>query len=181
MPGLFPSVRIDVDAAGSEREELHVDGGVSAQVFLLPVHVSFRDLDRLQPSPARHRNFVIRNATLAPAYKAVQASALPISERSLSTLILNQSLADVQRIYLQALRDGAAYNLAAIPAAFSYPRQQPFRRAVYARAVPIWLCSVATRGCVDEDAAGPPVTSMSGTSANRTKPGQNIIHKADML
>lgn len=126
VPGLFPPVRINVDAAGSEREEMHVDGGVSAQVFLLPVNVSFRDLDKLQPSPARHRIFVIRNAKLAPAYKAVQASALPISERSLSTLIFNQSLADVQRIYLQALRDGADYNLAAIPSAFSYARQNPF-------------------------------------------------------
>jgi predicted acylesterase/phospholipase RssA len=128
VPGLFPPVRMVVDAAGLEKEEMHVDGGVSAQVFLLPVNVSFRDLDKLQPSPARHRIFVIRNATLAPGYKAVQASALPISERSLSTLILNQSLliADVQRIYRQALRDGADYNLAAIPAAFSHPRQQPF-------------------------------------------------------
>jgi hypothetical protein len=49
-----------------------------------------------------------------------------VSERSLSTLILNQSLADVQRIYLQALRDRAEYNLAAIPVSFSHPRQQPF-------------------------------------------------------
>ena len=126
VPGLFPPVRIDVDAAGLEHEEMHVDGGVSAQVFLLPTHVSFRDLDKMLPSPGRHRVFVIRNAKLAPAYKAVEASALPISERSLSTLIFNQSLADVQRIYLQALRDGAEYRLAAIPAAFSYPHQQPF-------------------------------------------------------
>lgn len=126
VPGLFPPVRINVDAGGFEREEMHVDGGVSAQVFLLPVNVTFRDLDELQSSPARHRIFVIRNAMLAPAYKAVSASVFPISERSLSTLILNQSMADVQRIYLQAIRDGAEYNLAMIPGEFSHPRPQPF-------------------------------------------------------
>jgi hypothetical protein len=115
-----------VQAAGLGREEMHVDGGISAQVFLLPTHVTFRDLDKLLPSPARHRIFVIRNAKLAPTHHPVEASALPVSERSLSTLILNQSVADVQRIYLQALRESAEYNLAAIPAPFSHARQQPF-------------------------------------------------------
>lgn len=126
VPGLFPPVRIDVEAAGLGREEMHVDGGISAQVFLLPTHVTFRDLDKLLPAPARHRVFVIRNAKLAPTHHPVEISAVPVSERSLSTLILNQSLADVQRIYLQAVRDRAEYNLAAIPAPFSHPRQQPF-------------------------------------------------------
>lgn len=134
VPGLFPPVRIDVQAAGLGREEMHVDGGISAQVFLLPTHVSFRDLDKLLPSPARHRIFVIRNAKLAPIHHPVEASALPVSERSLSTLILNQSLADVQRIYLQAFRERAEYNLAAIPAPFSHPRQQPFDQS-YMRAL----------------------------------------------
>ena len=134
VPGLFPPVSISVEAAGSKREEMHVDGGVSAQVFLLPTHVSFRDLDKLLPSPARHRVFVIRNAKLISAYQPVLASALPVSERSLSTLILNQSLADVQRIYLQALREGADYNLAAIPASFAHARQQPFEQQ-YMRAL----------------------------------------------
>lgn len=134
VPGLFPPVRIDVQAAGLGREEMHVDGGISAQVFLLPTHVSFRDLDKLLPSPARHRIFVIRNAKLTPIHHPVEASALPVSERSLSTLILNQSLADVQRIYLQAFRERAEYNLAAIPAPFSHPRQQPFDQS-YMRAL----------------------------------------------
>ena len=88
--------------------------------------MSFRDLDKLHPSPPQHRIFVIRNAKLAPAYKAVPASLFPISERSLSTLILNQSLADVQRIYLQSVRDGADYNLASIPSTFSHPHPLPF-------------------------------------------------------
>jgi predicted acylesterase/phospholipase RssA len=132
VPGLFPPVRINVAAAGYEHEELHVDGGVSTQVFLLPVNVSFRDLDKLHPSPPQHRIFVIRNAKLAPAYNAVPASLFPISERSLSTLILNQSLADVQRIYLQSLRDGGDYNLACIPNTFSHPHAQPFDRSYMA-------------------------------------------------
>jgi predicted acylesterase/phospholipase RssA len=134
VPGMFPPVRIDVQAADIGREEMHVDGGISAQVFLLPTHVSFRDLDKLLPSPARHRIFVIRNAKLVPTHHPVESSALPVSERSLSTLILNQSRADVQRIYLQALRDRAEYNLAAIPTPFSHPRQQPFDQT-YMRAL----------------------------------------------
>jgi predicted acylesterase/phospholipase RssA len=168
VPGLFPPVRISVDAAGFEREEMHVDGGVSAQVFLLPVNVSFRDLDKLQPLPARHRIFVIRNATLAPAYKAVPASALPISERSLSTLILNQSLADVQRIYLQTLRDGAEYNLAAIPAEFSHPRQQPFDKQ--------YMAALFQLGFDKAGRGDPWMNKPPGLPANSARTGRDDLH-----
>ena len=43
-----------------------------------------------------------------------------------------RSLADVQRIYLQSVRDGADYNLASIPSAFSHSHPQPFDKSYMA-------------------------------------------------
>ncbi len=36
IPGMFPPVRITVRIGDEEYDELHVDGGVSSQVFLYP-------------------------------------------------------------------------------------------------------------------------------------------------
>src|SRR3954470_8601206 len=36
IPGLFPPVLIDVEANGKKTQEMHVDGGLSAQVFVAP-------------------------------------------------------------------------------------------------------------------------------------------------
>jgi predicted acylesterase/phospholipase RssA len=36
VPGVFPPVLIDVEAAGAHYQEMHVDGGAAAQTFLIP-------------------------------------------------------------------------------------------------------------------------------------------------
>ena len=37
IPGAFPPVLIDVEANGQPYQEMHVDGGATAQVFVYPV------------------------------------------------------------------------------------------------------------------------------------------------
>ena len=45
-PGIFPPVELEVTAAGKTYHEMHVDGGTSNEVFLMPAGLSLRELDQ---------------------------------------------------------------------------------------------------------------------------------------
>jgi hypothetical protein len=106
-------VKIKVDAGGDSFEELHVDGGVTRQVFLTPVALRLTDFDQFYPTPPHRRIYVIRNGRLGPRYQVVQASAATLASSSISTLLDNQASGDIYRIFVTAERDGAEFNLAA--------------------------------------------------------------------
>jgi predicted acylesterase/phospholipase RssA len=127
IPGAFPPVRIKVRAEGRTYEELHVDGGVTQQVFVTPPSLAVRDLDPSMKRLAR-RLFIIRNGKISPEWEAVGAGVFSISGRSVSTLIKNQGIGDLYRIYATAQIDGTDFNLAAIPSKFSARRVEPFEQ-----------------------------------------------------
>ena len=126
IPGVFPPVHVTVSAGGQTLEELHVDGGLSKQVFVAPVQLSFREFDRFYAAPPVLRFYVIRNGKLSPEYEVVQASTFGIAARSLSSLTKSQGLGDIFELYTAAKRDGAEFNLAAIPADFQIPSKEIF-------------------------------------------------------
>jgi Patatin-like phospholipase len=118
IPGVFPPVDINVEVEGQVREEMHVDGGTTNQVFLLPTQVRTAGFDaKLGISPIR-RLYIIRNGRVAPEYKAVKASTLAIAGRSISTLIKTQGIGDLYQMYELAQRNQIQYNLAYIPGDF---------------------------------------------------------------
>jgi predicted acylesterase/phospholipase RssA len=127
IPGAFPPVRIKIRAEGRTYEELHVDGGVTQQVFVTPPSLAVRDLDPSMKRLAR-RLFIIRNGKISPEWEAVGAGVFSISGRSVSTLIKNQGIGDLYRIYATAQIDGTDFNLAAIPSKFSARRVEPFEQ-----------------------------------------------------
>jgi predicted acylesterase/phospholipase RssA len=125
IPGAFPPVRIKVRAEGRTYEELHVDGGVTQQVFVPPPSQAVRDLAPAMRRSAR-RLFVIRNGKISPEWEAVEPGIFSISRRSVFTLIKNQSIGDLYRIFATAQIDGTDFNLAAIPSDFSVRWAEPF-------------------------------------------------------
>lgn len=127
IPGLFPPVRIPVRAGGRAYDELHVDGGVTQQVFVAPPAVTVGDAGP-EMKLIRKRVFIIRNGKLSPEWQPVEASMLSLTERSFSTLVKSQGIGDLYRIYATAQRDGVDFNLAAIPAEFSLKSHSPFER-----------------------------------------------------
>ena len=135
IPGAFPPVQFDVVADGNVYNELHVDGGISSQVFLYPPAFSPRRLDALLGVKRKRRVFVIRNARVTPQYDVTEAKLLAISSRSISTLIKNQGIGDLYRVYALARRDGLDYNLAYVPPSFTMKEQDVFdtkyMRALY--------------------------------------------------
>jgi predicted acylesterase/phospholipase RssA len=127
LPGVFPPVRIQVRVGGQNYDELHVDGGVTRQVFIAPSIFSFVSRDqKAGRSAAKPRLFVIRNGKIDPEWQSVSENVLSITQRSISTLIKNQGIGDLYRIYSITKRDGIDFNLASIPADFTQTSDEPF-------------------------------------------------------
>jgi predicted patatin/cPLA2 family phospholipase len=127
LPGVFPPVRIQVRVGGQNYDELHVDGGVTRQVFIAPSLFSFV-LHNQKPGSrsTKSRLYVIRNGKIDPEWQSVNENVLSITQRSISTLIKNQGIGDLYRIYSVTRRDGIDFNLASIPPDFSDISNEPF-------------------------------------------------------
>jgi Patatin-like phospholipase len=135
VPGVFPPVLISVDQNGSSYDEMHVDGGVTREVFLFPGQFDLRKFDNRRSPVPRRRLFVIRNAKLGPEWQSVEPGLLKIGHRSVSTLIKNQGWGDLDRVYLQARASNIEFNLASIPETFTVREPQPldvgYRKALF--------------------------------------------------
>lgn len=116
IPGVFRPVLFDVEAGGRRYDELHVDGGVSAQVFLYPPQIQLKKI--FSDLPIDGRLFIIRNRKQKSNYQDKIAGLFSITARSLETLIRNQGNGDLYQIYLVTQRDDIDFNLAYIPESF---------------------------------------------------------------
>ena len=126
IPGAFPPVMIDVEVDGKKYQEMHVDGGASAQVFIYPPALDVKELSR-ERGITRVRNlYVLRNARLDPDWVQVDRRTYSIMGRAVSSLIQTQGVGDLYRIYLTTQRDGLVFNLAYIPETFDVPLTEPF-------------------------------------------------------
>jgi predicted acylesterase/phospholipase RssA len=125
LPGVFAPVRIKVRVGGKDYDELHVDGGVTRQVFISPsiLHLVSGKGNRKTDEA---RLFVIRNGRIDPKWEPVNENVLSVTQRSLSTLIKNQSIGDLYRIYSIAKQSGIEFNLASVPSDFDVQTDEPF-------------------------------------------------------
>jgi predicted acylesterase/phospholipase RssA len=131
IPGIFPPVMLDVEAGGKQYQEMHVDGGTMAQVFLYPPTMS-RQAKELEKDLAQARErklYIIRNSRLDPEWAQVDRRTLTILGRAISSLIQMQGIGDLYRLYLTAQQDGLDYNLAYIPSSFNVPKKEDFDTA----------------------------------------------------
>lgn len=129
IPGAFPPVSIDVIADGKPYREMHVDGGVTRQVFLYPPGFSPKEVDNAIGWKLKRRLYIIRNAKIDPEYSETKHQLMPIASRSISTLIKTQGIGDLYQIHTTAKRDGVDYNLAYIPSDFSMVAKDAFDKA----------------------------------------------------
>ena len=126
IPGAFPPVIIPVKAGGKMYDEIHVDGGVCAQVFLLPVGLDWdliREKFAVQGDP---RIWVIRNSILAPKWESLELGLMTLVGRSISSLIHTQGLGDIYRIWFDARENGMDFNVAFMPADFDMEMKEAF-------------------------------------------------------
>ncbi len=122
IPVAFPPVLINVEAGGKIYDEMHVDGGVSTQVFfygnILDINAAFKKLGISKP---RIKLYIIRNNQIFTHYNPVKLKLLSILDGALSQQITAQGIGDLYRVYLLSKRRGISFNLAFIPTSFYYP------------------------------------------------------------
>jgi predicted acylesterase/phospholipase RssA len=126
IPGAFPPVMIDVEVGGRRYQEMHVDGGAMAQVFVYPIGLDFEALAVEHDAQRVRTLYVIRNSRLDPDWAQVERRTLSIAARAIASLIHTQGVGDLYRIFLTAQRDGLDFNLAYIPSTFNQPHTQDF-------------------------------------------------------
>jgi len=126
IPGLFPPVRITVQVGEQIYDELHVDGGVSSQVFLYPAQMDLRAAAAVVGATGDQTMYVIRNSILRPRWSEVTPKLRAVSVASISTLIRTQGMGDLYRLFLGAKRDDLPFRLAYIPASFDLEAEESF-------------------------------------------------------
>ena len=119
IPAAFPPVMVDVQVNGKKYQEMHVDGGAIAQLFLYPPAIG-REI-RTSPVKRQRRAFIIRNSKVGADWSATERNTLDIAGRAISTMIHMSGVNDMFRVYVITKKDGVDFNLAYIGEDFKAP------------------------------------------------------------
>ena len=113
LPGFFSPVMIDVSYQGKKYQEMHVDGGVSRQVFLYPASL-FHESGAFRLLEGRKREaYLIRNGVPGDeGYQTVERKTLPIAKQALRQFAQSHEDGDTLMAYLTAQKDGFGFNMA---------------------------------------------------------------------
>ena len=142
IPVLWSPVYIRVEANGKRYDEMHVDGGVTAQMILYGNVVSMHEVKRQLPASELLRKpeptvYVIRNGKFTADRQTVDPKVLSIAGRAVGTLVIAQAMGDIYRLHAVCRRDGLEFRLASIPADLKISGASPFDpkaiQALYAR------------------------------------------------
>jgi hypothetical protein len=134
VPGVFPPVIMDVMIDGKRFQEVHVDGGVTNQIFVYPRTLDVHAFEQRLGVRPKKSFWLIRNTKVDPDYQAVELSLSDITTRSISTLTKYQGRGDLLHIFSLAERDGFDVHLTTVPADFDMPLNELFDPA-YMRAL----------------------------------------------
>jgi predicted acylesterase/phospholipase RssA len=113
LPGLFPPRMMPVEAGGQVYEEMHLDGGLCAPLFIAP--------EDLVLNPAIRRAvrggqvYALVNTTLGSADRTVPMGALPIAVRSFETMLRFSYRQAVNSTAAFCHRHALSFSTAAIP------------------------------------------------------------------
>jgi hypothetical protein len=141
IPGAFPPVLFEVESAGRRYDEMHVDGGVTSQLFLGVTGLDWRRIAEKLRVEGAPQLYLIRNSPLAPKWVAVDRRLGPIVSRTISSLIRTQGIGDLAQIYITAEGAGMGFNLARVPADFPQESQELFD--------PAYMTALFERGFVE--------------------------------
>lgn len=96
IPGAFPPILIEVEVDGQTYHEVHVDGGLSRQVFFYNDVMTY-DGDWTNGN-AKSNMYVITNGEFYPQWKTTELDLVYLVRRSIATLLKYQGRSDVLRI-----------------------------------------------------------------------------------
>jgi patatin-like phospholipase/acyl hydrolase len=121
VPGVLPPVSIKAVVDGKQIEELHSDGGSSAQFFTLPEQLI------LAPNTRKENLhiYVIINNALIPEFAMSAERALPIMGRAYSILLKTHTKQGLMALYNFAQRAGVELDIATIDLQVPYSMKDP--------------------------------------------------------
>jgi len=130
IPGAFPPVYFDVEAADKRYDEMHVDGGTTTGVFF---HGFTLDLAAARkeafgdkvPKPGG-AIYIIRNGKIAPGPEQIRRHFAKIIKRALETFTRSQGWGDLYRVYIVTQRDQVDFNYVGIPDDYVSVGKEPF-------------------------------------------------------
>jgi predicted acylesterase/phospholipase RssA len=123
IPGGFPPVLIDVEAAGKRFQEMHVDGGLGGQFFVAPPSLMASTSDYRLPAT---QLYIVVNTGLQRDFKVVDRFAPTILTQSIGMAVPVDTSLMIDRTFIVAKRSGVEFNVATIPASFNAPSKGPF-------------------------------------------------------
>jgi hypothetical protein len=113
VPVVFAPQLIDVVANDRRFQEMHVDGAVTAPVFILPDTLLLGGKKNF-PHDVRQNLYVIVNAPLDAGFKVVPNKAEAIAARSFGVMSRVETEAVLAQTYKVATSDGLGFNLSYI-------------------------------------------------------------------
>lgn len=122
IPGVFPPVLIDVSVDGKTYDEMHVDGGVQAQLFLLDSMIN-RSEGAIAREVAEHTEvevYIIRNGKLAPEPGPVRRNLLDILSRASADLMKTAVRDSLYRVRSYTELTGVGFNYIGISEDFQF-------------------------------------------------------------
>jgi hypothetical protein len=117
---VFSPVLIEVEAQGRHFAEMHVDGGVTTNVLIVPDAV-LASGTALFPPDSRPKVYVVINGKLAPDFEVVRASTLPIVTRSFETSVRANTRSTLLASYQFARNRNWEFNLTAVDRDYPKP------------------------------------------------------------
>jgi predicted acylesterase/phospholipase RssA len=119
VPGVLPPVAINVQVDGRQYTELHVDGGVSASLFLQPAMLGLGRHREHSVGGANTRVYVIVAGKLRPHPRPVARRLFPVAGESIEGVLQSRFEGDLLKTYLLARFAGAQFALTGVPEEFS--------------------------------------------------------------
>jgi len=126
IPGAFPPTMMRVEADGDTYEEMHVDGGASAQVFLYPPSMRRVAASLGEEMTRKAHVYIIRNSQRRASWAPAKRRTISIIGPAIKSLIHSQGFGDLARIYGTTQRDGLDFNLAFIDDDFDAEHREEF-------------------------------------------------------
>ncbi len=115
VPGILPPVAIDVFVNGKSSSELHVDGGVTASIFVDPAMFRENKAARENAPRAGVDVYAIVSGTTQTDPAKIQHGLVPITVLSLSTMYQARKKGDLTQLFLATNLAGGKFHLADVP------------------------------------------------------------------
>ena len=134
IPIVFPPVLIQSNIDGTTYDEMHVDGGVSTQVFFYAGTININEAIRealgegAEIPETKGDLYVIRNGQVGSSPQVIERRLQDISGRSVDSMIKTAAVGDLYRMKTFAERDGVEFFYVDVPDDFVSTADEPFDR-----------------------------------------------------